>query len=146
MAVAGTVGGRQKSGFARERSSGSPIVDHMRLRIPSVMLPATSTAPADTPQRHLFANDARAYSHGCIRVQHPREFAQVVLGWDEYEVSSAVEAGENRHVSLTRKIPVHVTYFTLWPDDSGKLVVRGDMYKRDQALKRALSATRVALN
>ena len=39
----------------------------------------------DTPNRELFDNDVRAYSHGCVRVQNPREFAQVILGWDYHE-------------------------------------------------------------
>ena len=36
----------------------------------------------DTPSRELFDRDVRAFSHGCVRVQNPREFAQVLLGWD----------------------------------------------------------------
>lgn len=99
----------------------------------------------DTPKRNLFANSQRAYSHGCVRIQDPRKFAQVVLGWSANQVNGAVEAGENRPVKLSKKIPVHMTYFTLWPDDSGNLTSRADFYKRDSALKRALSVTRVAL-
>ncbi len=100
----------------------------------------------DTPKRNLFANAQRAYSHGCVRIQDPRKFAQIVLGWSANKVNGAVEAGQNRPVKLTRKIPVHMTYFTLWPDDSGNLTSRADFYNRDSALKRALSVTRVALN
>lgn len=99
----------------------------------------------DTPKRNLFASSQRAYSHGCVRIQDPRKFAQIVLGWSANKVNGAVEAGENRPVQLTRKIPVHMTYFTMWPDDSGNLTSRADFYQRDSALKRALSVTRVAL-
>ncbi len=99
----------------------------------------------DTPKRNLFNSAQRAYSHGCVRIQDPRKFAQIVLGWSASKVSNAVEAGENRPVELSTKIPVHMTYFTMWPDDSGKLTSRADFYKRDGALKRALSVTRVAL-
>lgn len=99
----------------------------------------------DTPKRNLFNTAQRAYSHGCVRIQDPRKFAQIVLGWSANKVANAVEAGENRPVELTKKIPVHMTYFTMWPDDSGKLTSRADFYQRDGALKRALSVTRVAL-
>ena len=99
----------------------------------------------DTPKRHLFRNKDRAYSHGCVRVQNPRKFAEVVLGWSSSKVASAIDAGQNRQVSLNRKIPVHMTYFTLWTDDSGSLVARSDFYKRDKALKTALNVTRSAL-
>ena len=33
----------------------------------------------DTPDKHLFAHDARAYSHGCMRVQDPPKYAEVLL-------------------------------------------------------------------
>ena len=99
----------------------------------------------DTPKRHLFRNKDRAYSHGCVRVQNPRKFAEMVLGWSASKVASAIEAGQNRPVTLNRKIPVHMTYFTLWPDDSGSLVARSDFYGRDKALKKALKTTKIAL-
>ena len=100
----------------------------------------------DTPKRNLFNNAQRAYSHGCVRIQDPRKFAEIVLGWSSRQVNNAVDAGQNRPVELSKKIPVHMTYFTMWPDDSGKLTSRADFYQRDKALKRALSVTRVALN
>ncbi len=99
----------------------------------------------DTPKRNLFSNSERAYSHGCVRIQDPRKFAELVLGWSANQVANAVEAGQNRPVELDQTIPVHMTYFTMWPDDSGKLTSRADFYQRDKALKRALSVTRVAL-
>ena len=34
----------------------------------------------DTPDKHLFAHDERAYSHGCMRVQDPPKYAEVLLG------------------------------------------------------------------
>src|SRR6185503_4782031 len=33
----------------------------------------------DTPQKHLFDHTARAYSHGCMRVQNPDQYAEVLL-------------------------------------------------------------------
>ena len=95
----------------------------------------------------LFSNtpsssDARFKENSLVN----KEIAEMVLGWSASKVASAIEAGQNRPVTLNRKIPVHMTYFTMWPDDSGKLTSRADFYKRDSALKRALSVTRVALN
>ena len=34
----------------------------------------------DTPDKYLFAKDERAYSHGCMRVQDPPKYAEVLLG------------------------------------------------------------------
>ena len=39
------------------------------------------------------------------------------------------------------KIPVYVAYFTAWPDADGKVGYFADIYKRDQRLAKALSAT-----
>ena len=37
----------------------------------------------DTSQKHLFAKAVRAESHGCMRVQNPEQFAQVLLKKDQ---------------------------------------------------------------
>ncbi len=98
----------------------------------------------DTPSRHLFKNRSRAFSHGCVRVQDPRKFAEVVLGWNSSKVRGAVAAKKNRPVKLEKKLPVHMTYFTLWLDDDGDIGLHNDVYGRDKALKRALDVTRSA--
>ncbi|MGI9372436.1 MAG: L,D-transpeptidase family protein [Hyphomicrobiales bacterium] len=100
----------------------------------------------DTPTKHLFKKQSRAFSHGCVRVQNPRKFAEFILNWDEQEVSSAIAGGQNHSVRLTTKLPVHLTYFTVWPDDQGKLSYRSDFYGRDKAVLGALKRFRVASN
>ena len=37
----------------------------------------------DTTQKHLFANTVRAESHGCMRVQNPERFAEIILARDK---------------------------------------------------------------
>ena len=37
----------------------------------------------DTPDKYLFAKDERAFSHGCMRVQYPDQYAEVLLGITE---------------------------------------------------------------
>ena len=93
----------------------------------------------DTPSRELFAQGTRAFSHGCVRVENPREFAAVVLGWDSDRVDSETDGGESHSVSLPHKIPVHITYFTAWPDSSGKMAYYNDIYGRDEAMQKAMA-------
>ena len=93
----------------------------------------------DTPHKSLFSKLTRAYSHGCVRVQTPRKFAEIVLGWSRNEVNNAIESGKNRRVTLKRKIPVHLTYFTAWPDRSGRIKYYEDVYGRNAALRKALT-------
>ena len=35
----------------------------------------------DTPEKHYFSLDRRAYSHGCMRVQDPLKYAEVLLSY-----------------------------------------------------------------
>lgn len=98
----------------------------------------------DTPSRHLFDNQVRAFSHGCVRVQNPREFASVLLGWNELQVAETVESRKSQSVKLKAKIPVHIAYFTAWPDESGGIAYFNDIYGRDKTLEEARSALTVA--
>ena len=98
----------------------------------------------DTPSRELFEKDMRAFSHGCVRVQDPRQFASVVLGMTPEEVAAKVESRDSTTVRLKEKLPVHITYFTAWPDAAGNMVYFNDIYGRDRTLEIARSATLVA--
>ncbi len=95
----------------------------------------------DTPTQNLFAETSRAFSHGCIRVQNPREFAAVLLRWDAAKIARETDSGVSQSVPLSTKIPVHITYFTAWPDASGKLVYFNDIYGRDKAMEKAQAET-----
>lgn len=98
----------------------------------------------DTPTRELFEEDVRAFSHGCVRVQNPREFASVLLGWDAAEVEKHIKTPRSETVRLKEKIPVYLTYFTAWPDETGKIRYFDDIYGRDRAMEDARSTAAVA--
>jgi murein L,D-transpeptidase YcbB/YkuD len=96
----------------------------------------------DTPQKHLFAKQVRAESHGCMRVQNPGEFAGVILkhdqNWSQARVMSAMETGYDQHVGLHRKVPVYITYFTLRVNDDGSITTFSDLYGHDRRMAAAL--------
>jgi hypothetical protein len=91
----------------------------------------------DTPDKHLFARETRAYSHGCMRVQDPLKYGEVILSIarpnERYTVEKlrSMYGPEEREITLPTPIPVHITYQTAYVDESGKLVIRDDIYKRD---------------
>jgi len=87
----------------------------------------------------------RAYSHGCVRVEDPRRFGEILLGWSAEDIAAKIDSGQSETVKLPRKIPVHLTYFTAWPEADGRIVYYDDIYGRDQRMERALNATEVAL-
>jgi murein L,D-transpeptidase YcbB/YkuD len=99
----------------------------------------------DTPHKKLFKEAARAFSHGCVRVEDPRTFAEHVLGWDRQRIDDMIASGENQEIKLENPVPVHLTYFTAWPDDSGAIRYFDDVYGRDQLLERALGTLTVAM-
>lgn len=94
----------------------------------------------DTPDKYMFAHEKRAYSHGCMRVQYPDKYAEVLLGIsnpkDGYtaEKIQKMYGGSEININLNTPIPVHITYQTAFVDDSGKLQIREDIYGRDAAL------------
>ena len=97
----------------------------------------------DTPSRQLFAKTGRAFSHGCIRVHEPVRFAEELFGLDgsltPEEIKSLIEAGQTKRVSLKTKVPVHLTYFTVWIDEDGTPNFFPDLYDRDELVTRLLS-------
>ncbi len=98
----------------------------------------------DTPDKYLFAKDKRAFSHGCMRVQFPDKYAEVLLnianpkdGYTADKIRRMYGSGE-RDIQLNTPIPVHLTYQTAFVDDAGHLAIREDIYGRDSRLLAAL--------
>jgi L,D-transpeptidase YcbB len=91
----------------------------------------------DTPNRNLFDEQRRNFSHGCVRVQNPREFAQVLLGLDQADIANRIEKGATQNVRIEKKTKVHLAYFTAWPDETGKVRYYADPYLRDETLEKA---------
>ncbi|MBV1694186.1 MAG: L,D-transpeptidase family protein [Hyphomicrobiales bacterium] len=97
----------------------------------------------DTPERHLFANGTRAFSHGCMRVQNPVRLAEVILQHDKSmsadQVRSFVSRGGQSEVTLSTPVPVHNTYFTARVDEAGVLHLHPDIYGMDARVASALA-------
>ncbi len=98
----------------------------------------------DTPARSLFERSTRAFSHGCVRVENPRIFAETLLKLDAAEVAKRIDSGISQSAKVRDEIKVHLTYFTAWPDQNGRIVYYDDVYGRDQRMETAFSATAVA--
>jgi murein L,D-transpeptidase YcbB/YkuD len=98
----------------------------------------------DTPDKKLFARDARAFSHGCMRVQDPEKYAEVLLSLSQPEENVTIArirsmyGDQERTINLKQPIPVHVTYQTAFVDESGQLNFRHDVYGLDAAVLRLM--------
>lgn len=92
----------------------------------------------DTPSKSLFGETARAFSHGCIRVQEPVKLAGFLLsrqqGWDAGKIDRALHTGKEQWLTLSNKVPVFIAYLTAFTDREGQLNFRKDIYQRDEPL------------
>ncbi len=89
----------------------------------------------DTPKKGLFKNPIRAYSHGCMRMHKPLDFAAWLLkNDDQYETSKIkrlLSKTQFEPIFLKKRVPVHVVYHTVRVDDEGRANFLSDIYKRD---------------
>jgi murein L,D-transpeptidase YcbB/YkuD len=98
----------------------------------------------DTPNKDLFSRSERAYSHGCMRVQDPEKYAEVLLSLsqpqDRYtaERIRSLYGDDERTIRMKNPIAVHITYQTAFVDDAGHLQTRPDVYGRDQEILKLL--------
>jgi L,D-transpeptidase YcbB len=102
----------------------------------------------DTPDKYLFAKEERAFSHGCMRVQNPDQYASVLLNitepnehWTPERVRGMYGSSEI-DLKFPTPIPVNITYQTAFVDDAGKLQLRKDVYGRDATMIAMLKNTR----
>lgn len=97
----------------------------------------------DTPAKSLFERAYRAYSHGCVRVLNPMEFAGALMATNPEVTQAKLEGlfGDNeRWVSLKTHIPVHLMYFTIRVEEDGTLRSFGDVYGHNAKLIQLLNA------
>ena len=94
----------------------------------------------DTPDKYLFEKSERAFSHGCMRVQYPDQYASILLNiampdqkWTPERIRSMYGSSEI-DLKFPTPIPVNITYQTAFVDDAGKLQIRRDIYGRDATM------------
>lgn len=103
----------------------------------------------DTPSKSLFAQDVRDFSHGCIRLGDPFDFAYALLAVQsadpKQDFARQLNTGQESAVKLVDPVPVHLVYFTAHPSAKGKMTYRRDVYGRDARIYDALLEAGVAL-
>jgi L,D-transpeptidase YcbB len=90
----------------------------------------------DTPADRLFNKQERAFSHGCVRLEKPFDFAVFLLEgqkqWTREKILEAMNSPEPIHANLKKPYPVHIVYRTTWVDENGLVNFREDVYGHDQ--------------
>lgn len=103
----------------------------------------------DTPAKSLFARDVRAFSHGCVRLADPFDFAYALLAKQsddpEGTFKAALNSGKETKIVLKEPVPVHLIYRTAVTNARGHTEYRADIYGRDARIWAALSKAGVVL-
>lgn len=94
----------------------------------------------DTPERFLFNKPTRGYSHGCIRIEDPMEFASYLLDLDgrwtgraqDKQIEEWSKEKEEHWVTLKQTLPVHIEYYVVRVGDEGRTHFLADIYDRDE--------------
>jgi murein L,D-transpeptidase YcbB/YkuD len=100
----------------------------------------------DTANRWLFTEGSRNFSHGCIRLQNPLDFADKVFngrpGFDKARVRQVIASGQQAHYAFPEPVTLHVTYRTVGVASDGTAVFRDDVYGRDRRVVAAMAKPR----
>ncbi|MCB1509151.1 MAG: L,D-transpeptidase family protein, partial [Hyphomicrobiaceae bacterium] len=123
--------------YVRQRPGGGNALGQIKFMFPN----QHSVYLHDTSSRGLFTRDRRALSHGCVRVENPFEFADVILSeerqWTPARVRGLV-GGSERTIALDSHLPVHLAYFTARVDDEGRLRMFDDIYGHNARTRQLL--------
>ncbi len=103
----------------------------------------------DTPAKSLFLRETRAFSHGCVRLQDPFDFAYALLAKQTDDPKAffqrILRSGQETKVKLDTPVPVHLIYRTAVSSPEGRMEYRRDVYGRDAKIWNALNNAGVVL-
>jgi murein L,D-transpeptidase YcbB/YkuD len=95
----------------------------------------------DTPSKHLFDSDIRAFSHGCMRCEFPVKLGKLILDYDSISgrrnpitsdsLDSMLLKVENRQFILKDPIPIFVEYTSVCANRE-RIIFYLDIYKREE--------------
>ena len=96
----------------------------------------------DTPNQKLFDSHQRTFSSGCVRVEGAPALADLLFAGAGRDLLANIgrvrESGETRNIHLPEPLPILMEYWTAAADETGEVIFRPDIYRRDRALVNAL--------
>lgn len=121
-----------QDGRYRQRPGPGNALGQMKLVMPNPY----SVYLHDTPNKNLFSEAVRTFSHGCIRVGGAIDLDKTLLegAATEEQIDEILASRKTTKLSLTKAIPIYIAYFTAEGAEDGTIRYFPDVYKRD-ALK-----------
>jgi L,D-transpeptidase YcbB len=93
----------------------------------------------DTPAGQLFSRTDRAFSHGCIRVERPKDLARALMQrvsrTPPEQLDSILADRKEKTIRFDEGVPVYILYFTAWVDEDGTVRFMHDVYGHDDMLE-----------
>lgn len=97
----------------------------------------------DTPVKVAFDKQTRMVSHGCVRLEKPKDLAaQLLQGQDDWGPDSlemAIAAGDTKRLSLAKPMPVFLFYWTAYVGPDNHMIFYPDAYGWDDELLEKLA-------
>lgn len=118
-----------QNGRYRQRPGPGNALGQMKLVMPNPY----SVYLHDTPNKTLFAEPVRTFSHGCIRVGGAIDLDKTLLesAVTPEQIDAILDSRKTTRLSLPRAIPVYIAYFTAEAGEDGSIRYFPDIYKRD---------------
>jgi len=127
--------------FLRQEGGPQNIMGQVKFLIPNKY----NVYLHDTPYREDFPKNVRMFSHGCIRLEKPLDFAEDILQqfpeWTRARIDTVVAHKTENSIRLRKTIPVHVVYSTIWTANDGSIQLRDDYYGLDRRLSELMRQT-----
>lgn len=127
---------RTENGLVRQRPGDDNALGRFKFLFPN----GDDIYLHDTPAKSLFSRARRDFSHGCIRLERPRDLANLIVGrassTSPDEIDAMLASGSERWIKLDRPLPVYILYFTAWVQEDGTVRFHHDVYGRDEQLEK----------
>ncbi len=100
----------------------------------------------DTDNKSLLSRRYKIYSSGCMRVDNPFELVDVLLehskgSYNQSKIDEILETNKPTTIRLTKSIPVHILYFTVYEED-GLAYFKNDIYLYDQVIEESVEGNK----
>jgi len=96
----------------------------------------------DTPTKHLFKRNIRAFSHGCVRLSEPRKFLETIAGFNPKinirKAKKILKGKRKTQLNMKEKLRIYIVYLTAGMNKEGRIEFRNDIYNYDKYQKRRL--------
>jgi len=93
----------------------------------------------DTQAKNLFSRKVRAYSHGCVRLAKPNvmldHISRNYTSTPPEEIQEKYDSMKTHYIKVTKRLPVHTAYFTVYMDECNNILHFDDIYRYDRLQK-----------